>query len=215
MNTDEVTPTDRATLIQHEGHPVPWVTRWTGEAHFERLNLSLDRSNRLTVGYADGNEDRDRHGVLWQREKIKRSGVPQWAEVSTYRQRAAMRHRKCQVCGNKIPEQVIRWLIPKKLLETTPDGRTVTMSAPTCAGCIPVALDLCPHLKAGDWVIANVLEYREWGVWGEAVLWNGEEYKHEKNIMYEYMHEYEFLSSSAVIAKQLVVELTKFTLESP
>lgn len=209
--------TDPAILPQWNGRPVPWVTRWSGEVIEESLTISLHPERReIMVGYRNGNENREPSGILWQREGITRGGEPQWAQVSTYRQRASMTRRKCQVCGRKIESRVIRWLIPKRLLETTEDGETLTTSPPTCDSCIPLALELCPFLKkSGEWVILRVLEYEAWGVLGEAVAYDKEKHATQRlrGAMIKYDKEYPRISPGAVIAKQQVAQLTKFSEE--
>lgn len=216
------TATDPSTLLQHNGHVVPWVTRWTGEVSTDMIQVSLDRRampgsdsiDELVVGYEDGLENREPSGFLWQREGITRKGEPQYAEINTYRQRAAMRRRLCQVCGNKIQDKVIPWLLATDTMDHTEDGTVLTMSAPTCAGCVPVALDLCPHLKQpGAAQIARVLQYRIWGVYGEGMLFKDGKTKRVQRVYIANDRIYKGLSRRAVVAKQQVVELTKFTLE--
>lgn len=159
--------TDPATLPQWNGRPVPWVTRWTGEVNDDKYKVFRE-NNRLSIGYEDRNENRDEFGVLWKREGLTRAGEPQYAEVNTYRQRAAMNKRMCQVCGSKIDERPIRWLITQDQLHAHEEGTAITRSAPTCSPCIPLARKLCPHLKKGS-MILKVLEYDIWGIYGQAI----------------------------------------------
>src|SRR5438445_6042211 len=156
------------TLL-YKGLQVPWVTRWTGEVPAgAQVDVVLEQGEPV-VRYADGIEFRDDHGVLWQREGIRRGGEPQFAQVSAYRQRAAMRGGKCQVCGQRITDRPIRWLMDPVQLTHLRDGTALTFSPPTCTGCVDVALDACPHLRNNDRLILSVLEYRIWGVWGDMV----------------------------------------------
>ncbi len=46
----------------------------------------------------------------------------------------------------------------------------MTMSAPTCEACIPIALDLCPALGSVDLTMARVLEWTRVGVFGSALV---------------------------------------------
>lgn len=160
--------TDPASLPQYKGAPVPWITRWTGEVSDTKLKVFYE-NNRLGIGYEDKNENRDEFGVLWKREGLTRQGRPQYAEVNTYRQRAAMNKRMCQVCGSKIDERPIRWLLTKDLLHNYEEGMAITRSAPTCSTCIPLARTLCPHLSTVDSMILKVLEYDIWGIYGQAI----------------------------------------------
>ena len=90
----------------------------------------------------DGNEDREYNGILWMREGLTRAGEPEFGQVSIYRQRACMRRRQCQVCGQKITSPVIRWLLHPSQISGGED--TVTCSPPTCDACIELSIGECP-----------------------------------------------------------------------
>lgn len=149
--------------LEWNGRPVPWVTRWTGEIAPDRYEIASTPDGRITYAAGLNNYDPRDPKILWQREGIMRGGEPEWANVSTYRQRAAMRRRLCQVCGTKIADGPIRWLMPPDGLEQyrTPDGEVVniTMSAPTCDGCVDVALNHCPHMVGAGAMILTVEDY--------------------------------------------------------
>ena len=205
------TKTDPSKLPQWKGHPVPWVTRWSGEINMDKAAISLGRDG-LLVRYEEGPENREVSGVLWKREGISRRGEPDFSQVNTYRQRASVAKRLCQVCGDRIPDGLIRWLLVPELLTTLDDGRTITTSPPTCEGCVPLALELCPALKKGH-VIAKVLEYRIWGVQGSVVGINHEDRRaFERKARVEYDVDHPF-PMTAVLARQQVVEFTKFVIE--
>lgn len=223
--------TDPATLPQYLGRPVPWVIRWSNEQVRDMPEVAQVGSD-LAFIYQDRNENRDRTGVLWQREGITRGGEPQWRNVSTYRQRASMLKCLCQVCGKKIDNRPIRWLMA--LGDGTLDGlvtpdpgnewnvlpvapgesdETITMQPPTCDGCIELALELCPHLKRNGWQILKVLEYEPWGAFGEIIL----QTEHGVGVMqtfagYDRNYGPEF-AWTGVLAKQAVVRLTKYVVE--
>lgn len=204
-------------LIRHQDKIVPWVTGWTGEQVHAPLTVAKAgqtlTSTTLRLGYEDGNENRERSGILWMREGVMRGGEPRLAHVSTYRQRSAMARRLCQVCGEKTTDDPMRWLVPRKLLMQR-DGETTTPSAPTCATCIPIALALCPHLKVNDWVIGRVVEYQAWGVLGEGVFLDKDgQVQRVNNLSYRYGMTHPFIAPAAFLAKQQVVVWTKFTLE--
>lgn len=228
-----MTKTDPAILPQFQGKPVPWVTRWSEEPINQRYGVQVLRTGpQLTYGEAD--EFRDDAGILWQKEGITKKGFPQWARVSTWRQRAAMRKKKCQVCGQKIDTPVIRWLMPidgvEELLdEATGQPRSLTMQPPTCDGCVDLALELCPNLQKYGYMILKVLEYEIWGVYGEVlvppavaqtVVEAGERavpgpmglYRIQTSIGYDENYGPGF-SHTMTLAKQQVVELTKFVVE--
>lgn len=206
--------TDPTTLRQWKGHPVPWVTRWTGEVSDTPTTMSMQRTTmNIVLRYKDGNEDRDDHGVLWMREGITRAGEPQFSEVNAYRQRASMNKRLCQVCGTKINDRPIRWLVARDQLIEFGGGDFGTNSPPTCAGCVPLALDLCPHLKANGHAILKVLDYERWGVMGQAVDVDleKEKYRDLKGIYLPY--DESPIPLTAIVAHQQVIRFTKFVFE--
>jgi len=207
--------TDPSTLPQWEGRPVPWVTRWTGEKPRDPLQVAMDPMTRdVLVHYGDGrHEEREPSGMLWMREGIQRGGTPEYSQVSVYRQRASMRRRLCQVCGKAIPGKVIHWLLDPRQIVARESGATITFSPPTCESCIPLALELCPALKRRH-TIAKVLDYRLWGVYATVVrVGQDGQPQQTDNALIDYERtDYPF-RPHAVIARQQVVEWTKFVLE--
>lgn len=206
-------------LIAWKGKPVPWVTRWTGEMlPTEHTVMHVEQApepGAVALAYNSdlSPEEREANGILWQREGIARGGEPQFSQVSTYRQRAAMRKRLCQVCGKKIESPVISWLMAPGHLDVTDQGHAVTTNPPTCDGCLKVSLEKCPHLlKAGHFVV-KVLEYELWGVQGEGVLYDPQANSIMRQNQIRVPYEGELppmLNRYAVVAKQQVVRLTKF-----
>jgi hypothetical protein len=218
--------TDPSTLPQWKNHPVPWVTRWTGEVDSTAPTMSLHRGNmQVHLRYPDGNEDRDDHGVLWKREGILRGGEPQFSELNTYRQRASMNKRLCQVCGKKINARLIRWVVGRRQLIDfeneemfAPSGNHLpgefgTISPPTCDACIPLATTLCPYLKKEGYAILKVLEYERWGVMGQAVELDveNERYRDHRGAYLSYVNP--TLPLTAIVAYQQCVKFTKAVFE--
>jgi hypothetical protein len=208
--------TDPSTLPQFKGHPVPWVTRWSHERSADRLNygVQITKDGSFRLGYKDGKDVRDGTGMLWQREGIARGGEPEWAAVNTYRQRSSMRRCQCQVCGKKIDERPIRWLMPPDGIEQVDEDTLITMQPPTCSECIPLALELCPNLKKHGYQILKVLDYKPWGVYGDVVMMSeGGLRKFKSAVSYDTtMYGPEFRLSH-VMAQQAVVQLGKFVVE--
>lgn len=201
------------------GVPVPYAARWTGEVNREPATVGTDPSDgSLHVYYPDGREVRDHMGVLWMREGLTRTGEPEFGELSVHRQRACMMKRLCQVCGNKIDQPVIRWLLDPRQIVTSRDPRlrgediTVTSSPPTCDECVEKSIKLCPAMSR-DRVIARVLEYKVWGVTGLYVSYDEEtgELKQTKNWGVGAYHWP--MKFSQIVAKQQVVAWTKFVME--
>lgn len=209
MSVADITEvTDPGTLPQWRGQPVPWVTMWSNEsAAHQPYSVKVSRQGP-TVSYGDDREIRDFAGVLWQREGIKRGGDPEWRRVSTYRQRASLAKCLCQVCGKKVAERPIQWLMPPDGIETMDDGTSLSMQPPTCRACIPLALDVCPNLKKRGWMLVHVVSYEPWGVLGEIPEFdeNGKPITTLATIPYEGAG----ISLSLVVARQLVVKLTNF-----
>lgn len=169
-----VAMTDPATLPQWKGRPVPWVTKWSGETSMDPFTFAMNERAELHVVYPDGPEFRDDHGYLWRREGVGRKGEPQFAQVNAHRQRQAMRVPRCQVCGSRLPsDRPIRWLLPKNTMQVTPEGAVTVFSPPTCEGCVPLARQLCPHLRKEGSGLLLVKAFHVWGVMGEAVMLDG------------------------------------------
>ena len=190
------------------------MARWTGEV--VRVKATVARNpytGQVLTSYEDGNEDREDNGILWMREGLTGAGEPEFGQVSIYRQRACMRRRQCQVCGQKITTPVIRWLLrPDQIVRVGED--TVTTSPPTCDACIPLSISECPVMSK-ERVIARVLEYELWGVSGLIVRYDPETGKAQqsKRALIAYGREKYPFDLTAVIAKQQAVRWTKWVME--
>jgi len=204
------------TTMTYKGLQVPWVTRWKKEVNTDAIKTRLV-DGELGLFYSDGHEYRDDHGVLWQREGIGRGGEPEFAQVSAHRQRAAMRKGLCQVCGERITDRPIRWLMGASQFTPLRDGTALTFSPPTCSDCVEVALKACPHLRSHDRVVLLVLEYRIWGVFGDMLRIApgttelGPDTRLQRARRVEIAYDRPDLG--AAVAKQQIVQLTKFTIE--
>lgn len=217
--------TDLSKLPNYNGRPVPWIARWTGELKNEPYSYQIVRdgpgsSGHLRVIYPDHNEDREDSGVIWQREGIDRSGTPKFADVNTYRQRLAMKKRMCQVCGDKITGPITPWLLDS--IEALAidggyelvDGDPITTTAPICEECIPIAQRYCPHLSKHGSKIWDVLEYKLWGIFGEVLIWqDGGPGRIQTSIGYDQDYG-EGFSLEQVLAKQQIVQFTKYRVRS-
>lgn len=204
--------TDPSKLPQHNGRPVPWITRWTGEVIQEPYTLEMTRAG-LRLVYPDGKDGDYTDGALWQREGLRRGGEPQYAQVSTYRQRKAMRRGHCQVCGDKITEKPMRFLMPLFGLEELDENTHLTTQAPTCSECIPLALQLCPHLKHKGYQLLKVIDYDLWGFFGEVVYLQEGQVRRMRTFVGMDQHNPPQFSLSQVLAKQQVIKLNKFVIE--
>jgi hypothetical protein len=201
-------------LIRFKEHVVPWVSRWSGEADKAALGIAKHATTgQLTLFYQDtgtpdDQRDRDEHGVLWSRDGQDRSGYPEFGQVNTLRQRACMLERLCQVCGTKILDSPIHWLMgPNHLYQV--DGRFVTMSPPTCSACVSISKSLCPHLSTQGSRLLLVARYEIWGVYGEAAWLENGAMRKNPHAAVSYANPEHPLCG--VLAKQVLVSLTDFT----
>lgn len=206
--------TDPSTLHQHNGKPVPWVTRWSGEVIEDMPIVTGSKGpGGVRWAYDDGNEIRENSGLLWLREGLNRSGRPLYADYNTYRQRACMARGKCQVCGSRIDGRPIRWLLPTAEANKVEENGTVrTTTPPTCEECIPVALELCPALTKMGWTLLKVLEYEVWGVFGNVVVLDRERNVVQNLPLMDIGYETPWLLEQT-LARQQVVAFTKFVVE--
>lgn len=209
-----VTPVSK--LPSFNGRPVPWITRWTGEVHPDRFDYGVQVAGDVLAGefsvtYEDGKNIRDGRGILWQREGIGRRGEPMYADVSTYRQRAAMKKRLCQVCGSKITDNPTNFLIPLVAgMEQFDENTTVTMQAPVCEGCVPLAIRMCPALKREGYQHLKVLAYRAWGVFGQVTYPTPQGFQRMQGTV-GYDESYgDGFNFGHVLAQQQVVQLEKY-----
>lgn len=202
------------SVLEWKGHPVPWVTRWSGEVSPVPIQVGQREDGSVVAFYEDGREDRDDNGVLWMREGINRAGTPQFSEVSAFRQRAAMRRRLCQVCGEKIATPVVRWLLHEAQLHPRNDGSILTISPPTCDSCVDLSMSACPRMRQQEGrIIARVLEYEVWGIWGTVVRYSEAGAQTTgKNLISYSRTDYPF-DFHQVVAKQQAVRWTKFVIE--
>lgn len=138
--------------------PVPFIAAWSGEQTIKR---------RITWGpdgiaYADEEPgDRDQHGVLWNgRAQAHGAGRPRYGEVHPARQRDAMEHLLCQVCGAPADqdEHGTLWLLEDSRADWSgwPED-ALTTHPPVCAPCARQAAGLCPHLR-GNYAVVRVRE---------------------------------------------------------
>lgn len=205
-------------LPSFKGRPVPWITRWTEETSKERYSYqtSVNKDGLLRIAYTDGKENRE-GDLLWQREGINRQGVPEFKVVSTYRQRSALRKCLCQVCGKKITDRPIPWLVPilEGTIEYVDDDTPITIQAPTCTECVDLALKLCPHLKAQGYQLLMVEDYELWGVFGQVSAFSGggRPTKFQSAVCYDTTMYGPDFTLAQVLAQQEVAKLGKFTVE--
>lgn len=138
--------------------PVPYIAAWSGEQTAERRLVCRADG----IAYADEQpDDRDQYGVLWNgRARARGVGRPRFGEVHPGRQREAMAHLLCQVCGAPADrdDRGTLWLLEDNRADWSgwPDG-LMTAHPPVCLPCARQAAGLCPHLR-GRYVAVRVRE---------------------------------------------------------
>jgi hypothetical protein len=151
------------------GVRVPFIAPWSSEA---RIDVPLVRLPNLLGGgiaYADENPRVDRrHGILWVRMPAVRGvGEPRLANVHAFRQRQAMSHLLCQVCGTSTygrKDERHLFLMGERKGTPIAEGER-TAVPPLHEECAAEALRDCPHLRRG--AVAAWVEYPSpWGAAG-------------------------------------------------
>lgn len=127
---------------------VPFVSAWSGE---QQLAREVIYSGQGGIAYADETpEDRDQHGVLWNSRALAHgNGRPEYGDIHPERQRIAMQHLLCQVCGRAADRdrRGVLWVVEDHRGEWDgwPEG-LMTTHPPLCVPCARKAVELCPHL---------------------------------------------------------------------
>ena len=162
-------------MIVRNGRTVPWVTRWSGEVRDDALQRTRDAQGRYSLTYEDETPEDRVDGVLWMRSGNDRgAGEPQWAQVHSERQSICMLDPRCQVCGEQI-EGVIPWLLPRSAADgKSAAGLITTMTPPTCAACLPIAMTQCPHLSTHRVDLYEVRSHRPWAYFADYIDASGQ-----------------------------------------
>ncbi|GGP58600.1 hypothetical protein [Saccharothrix coeruleofusca] len=141
-----------STRRQHTVPLVPYVTAWSAEECDSPEVIALP-GNR-GIGYRDETPlDRDEHDILLTRTRnAPGQGRPRLGVVHAARQRHAMRHLLCQVCGHPADTTAegTLWLLQDHRDDWPgwPLGMAVT-EPPVCAPCATPAARSCPALRRG------------------------------------------------------------------
>ncbi|MFF5655139.1 hypothetical protein [[Kitasatospora] papulosa] len=156
------------------GLRVPFIAMWSHETALRPQVIRASYRGVWGIGYTDKLEVADRrHGALWVRRAVARGkGTPALAGVHPLRQRQAMAHLLCQVCGNSTFDEhwkfwgerhlfLMRALDPGQVIS---DGET-TDSPPVPLPCALESVEACSHIRQG-WTAALVKDARPWGVAG-------------------------------------------------
>ncbi|MEU8687683.1 hypothetical protein [Streptomyces sp. NPDC048665] len=151
------------------GVRVPFIAPWSGES---QIRVSLVRLPDVLGGgiaYVGESPRLDRrYGVLWVRmPAVRGAGEPRLASVHALRQRQAMSHMLCQVCGRPTfgrSDERHLFLMGERHGKPITEGEK-TAVPPVHENCAAEALRDCPHLRCG--AVAAWVEYAApWGVAG-------------------------------------------------
>ncbi|MFJ8385574.1 hypothetical protein ACIQ9Q_13880 [Streptomyces sp. NPDC094438] len=151
------------------GLHVPFIAPWSGESMPLGTIVRRPGPEGDGIAYADEYSQADRrNGVLWLRAGVARGrGKPFFAEVHALRQRQAMTHLLCQVCGSSTfgrDDERHLFLLRGEEGEPIAEGEKTT-APPICEPCAYESLRACPHLRRG--AAAALVGYTPyWGVAG-------------------------------------------------
>jgi hypothetical protein len=152
-----------------DGLRVPFIAPWSGEEPRPGTVVLRRGIGGEGIGYADEFSQVDRRNdVLWVRMPAVRGiGQPKLAGVHGLRQRQAMAHLLCQVCGETTlgrPDERHLFLVRAPHGEPLSEGEK-TASPPVHEACADEAARDCPHLRKGH--TAALVEHAPlWGVAG-------------------------------------------------
>ncbi|MET8379328.1 hypothetical protein [Streptomyces microflavus] len=173
MSGDGAVITRPKKQFQWQGLHVPFIAPWSTEQHPPATIVLRTGVGGTGIGYADELSHVDRRrGVLWARQAVARgSGTPFLAGVHPLRQRQAMSHMLCQVCGESTHGSALRrWGERHLFVARAPKGRPlgegeVTTTPPICLPCARESVGACPNLRKG-WTAALAERALPWGVAG-------------------------------------------------
>ncbi|ARQ69862.1 hypothetical protein [Streptomyces marincola] len=194
--------------------PVPHAAAWSAERTAVAGALTV-RADGAGLAYRDERPgDRDGQGVLWARiGQAQGQGRPNFRALHSGRQRGAMLDKLCQVCGGQASRTGRGWLFllqrpaPPEARDW-PEGLLCT-KPPVCRPCAALAMRHCPHLS--DPVVVRSRKPRTWGVFGGffTPAPDGGLAPHADSAL-----PYGDARAPWFLASQLVVELTRCTVES-
>ncbi|MDQ0829556.1 hypothetical protein QF032_001400 [Streptomyces achromogenes] len=156
--------------LQWQGVQVPWITPWSSEGRPVAELVIRHGMGGVGLGYADEADTDRRCDVLWVRHAATPGvGRPDLRSMHPLRQRQAMVHMLCQVCGTTVltlADERTLFLMHSRVGMPIREGE-VTAVPPVHPDCARRAIAECPHLRRG-WVAAHVLSAPLWGVAGVA-----------------------------------------------
>ncbi|MFI8194381.1 hypothetical protein ACIF8T_37615 [Streptomyces sp. NPDC085946] len=189
----------------------PFITAWSGEQPQQRTVVYAGRGG---IAFADERpEDRDQYGVLWNgRAMAPGTGHPLYGDVHPLRQRHAMQHLLCQVCGGPADrdERGALWLLEDNRSDWTGcPNDLLTTHPPLCLPCASTAVTQCPHLT-GNAVAVRVRDSDVCAVYGR--IWSTSACGRPVRTAVKDVVPYSTMATRWVLAGQLVRALNHCTL---
>lgn len=158
--------------LHWRGVRVPYVAPWSAEHNLPGQIVRKTGIGGTGIGYADEQHHDRRMGFLWARVSLARGkGTPDLGGMHSLRQRRAISHMLCGVCGaSTFDEDFARWNERHLYVARATQGRPIaegerTAMAPVCRACATESVNACPHLRNG-WTAALVSYAQGWGVAG-------------------------------------------------
>ncbi|WP_330335600.1 hypothetical protein OHS33_38865 (plasmid) [Streptomyces sp. NBC_00536] len=153
-----------------KGFRVPFVAPWSEEKSRPGRIVRREGVGGQGIGYEDEHPIDRRDGVLWVRTSATPGwGRPELAGVHALRQRQAIAHMLCQVCGESTigcrgSDERHLFLLAAKDGEPIQENET-TLSPPIHVSCALESVQHCRHLQRGH-TAALVEHCPLWGVAG-------------------------------------------------
>lgn len=191
------------------GLPVPYVARWTGEHANESYRVAAMNDGQQFIRYAQETPfDRDKRGVLWMREYPMNNGtgVPEFGEVSSYRQRHCMENKCCQVCGETVVSPFRFLMIPVQMMmfEQT-NGQTE--NPPVCEACAEAAPQWCPAIKKGGFSTVLAEDFEPCSYLGEVAFYREDDNQFRRMMSVAFDRK---ALLAVTLARQLSVQLKEY-----
>ena len=145
---------------------VPYISSWSREKMIRPPVVRVAGRGGEGIGYlGESPYDRDRRGVLWVRHTLARGkGRPLFHTVHALRQRRAVLHMLCQVCGTSVLDDGPHLFVLRDVGRPVAEGERTT-APPVCVPCARISVRQCPRLRVGH-VAVRVGRAGVWGVAG-------------------------------------------------
>lgn len=198
-------------LPRHGNLPIPWVTRREGEFNSASFSprwsivTSPPWSGEWAITDLPGCE-RDDQGIWWSPAVGDRNGRPEFSQVHDLRQRSAMDHLRCQVCGLRVKDDPLPWIVEDSGIDERND-LIVTANPPLHTDCAAAALTYCPAMRRHAFSYIDVPRGAIEAIGVTADVFDPQKGLVERNARVSYYSDPRILRC---IAKQRIVRLNTF-----